>query len=204
MANSFIGFSVSHIVLTAVMAIFFYLFDLLYFDDFLNVVVSLLVSYLAASLLLYFYREFSSGKPAPAQKVVAFDAGGVYFDGSIVTPHFDVREGFPELIAELKARGHKVVMFTNQNQTVSDLVAENYGLNDVFDAIFSSGQIKIAKPAKEAFEAVIGQLGISPENFYFVDDSPANVEGAKQAGGRGFVFESLEQLTAAFAQAGLL
>jgi beta-phosphoglucomutase-like phosphatase (HAD superfamily) len=203
MGNSFIGFSSAHLVLTIVVFILAYLFEIVYFDNLFNAFFGLFVSYLAASLLLYFYREFSS-KPRPEQKVIAFDAGGVYFDGSIVTPHFEPREGFPEFIAELKSKGYKVVMFTNQNKTVSDLVAEKFGLNEVFDAIFSSGEIKIAKPAKEAFETVIGLLGIKPENFIFVDDAAANVEGAKSVGGQGFVFESLEQLAADFAKAGLL
>jgi len=203
MGNGLIGFSASHLVLAIVIAILGYLFDVFWFYDLFNTALSLFVAYLAACLLLYLYRELGV-KKAPEQIVVAFDAGGVYFDGSMLTPHFEPREGFNELIAELKARGHKVVMFTNQNKTISDMIAERYGLNDVFDAIFSSGEIKIAKPATEAFEAVLGKLGIKPENFVFVDDAKANVEGAKQIGARGVVFESLEQLTAEFAKMGIL
>ena len=203
MGNSIIGFSASHIILAVVIAILGYLFDFFWFHDIINASVSILAAYVAASVLIYAYRELGV-KKAPEQTVVAFDAGGVYFDGSMLTPHFEPREGFNELIAELKGRGHKVVMFTNQNKTISDMIAEKYGLNEVFDAIFSSGEIKIAKPATEAFEAVLGKLGVKPENFVFVDDAKANVEGAKQIGARGVVFESLEQLTAEFAKMGVL
>jgi HAD superfamily hydrolase (TIGR01509 family) len=186
----FFNTSSSSLILTVVLLILGYLFAPGLFDDPILAVVSIVVAFIVSSVAMQLYTTSQTVQP----KVIAFDAGGVYFKGNYFTDEIQPREGFAELVADLKAKGSNVVMLTNQNKMVSDFIAEKFSLTDIFDQIFSSGEIKIAKPDPRIFNAVMEQLGIDAKNFIFVDDYQPNVEGAQNAGVTGIKFESIEQL----------
>jgi len=61
---------------------------------------------------------------------------------------------------------------------------------DCFDGEFISADYHLLKPNREIYEKFVQVFGLVAEECYFVDDRPANVEGAKAAGwGGGFVFK---------------
>ena len=196
----FFNTSTSSVVLTVVLLILGYLFMPSMFEEPFSAIATVVIAFILSSALMRVYSTSKSVEP----KVIAFDAGGVYFKGNYFTDEIQPREGFDDLVAELKAQGHNVIMLTNQNKMVSDFIADKFGLGDIFDQIFSSGEIKIAKPDPRIFNAVMEQLGINPKNFIFVDDYQPNVEGAQNAGVTGIKFESLEQLRAEFQKLKLL
>ena len=51
-----------------------------------------------------------------------------------------------------------------------------------FKGEFISADMCLMKPSREFYEAVIRRLALKPEEILFVDDSPANVEGARAVG----------------------
>jgi FMN phosphatase YigB (HAD superfamily) len=59
---------------------------------------------------------------------------------------------------------------------------KKFGLDDCFDAVVLSGEIKAAKPDPRAFTAVLNALAVPPERAIFVDNSPDNIEGATALG----------------------
>ena len=59
---------------------------------------------------------------------------------------------------------------------------KKFGLDDCFDAVVLSGEIKVGKPDPRAFAAVLNVLSVRPENTVFVDDRPANLDGATALG----------------------
>ena len=59
---------------------------------------------------------------------------------------------------------------------------KKFGLDDCFDAVVLSGEIKVGKPDPRAFGAVLDALAVRPEGTVFVDDSPANIDGASGLG----------------------
>ena len=191
----FVDFSSTTLIVTIVLIMLSYLFEPGFYEDPLLAVSGVVVAYLLALVLLYIYRNAGHTE---LNKVIAFDAGGVYFQGNYFTDEINPREGFDGLITDLKAKGHTVIMLTNQNKLVSDFIADKFGLNDVFDQIFSSGSIRIAKPDPRVFTTVIEQLGVNPKTFVFVDDYLPNVEGAKKAGVTGIQFQSIDQLRLEF------
>lgn len=90
-------------------------------------------------------------------------------------------------IRELRAEDVRVGLLSNNSMAlVDDLAALN--VIDVFDARVISAAIGVMKPAPKAYHAVLGALGISPERALFVDDSPANVEGARAVGMAAVLF----------------
>src|SRR4029077_3849131 len=64
----------------------------------------------------------------------------------------------------------------------------------LFDHIFASHLIGVAKPEKQAFSFVANALKIQMSECLLVDDTVLNVEGAKAAGWRGILFASAAQL----------
>lgn len=74
-------------------------------------------------------------------------------------------------------------------------------------AILSSDE-KSRKPEPRIFERAFARAGVQPENAFFVDDKPANVQAFKDMGGNGFVYSAsgtpVEELVAALRGAELL
>lgn len=56
------------------------------------------------------------------------------------------------------------------------------GLVDRFDAVVLSGEVRVAKPNPEIFRLAAQRIGVDPSECVFVDDLPANVAGAVEAG----------------------
>ena len=52
---------------------------------------------------------------------------------------------------------------------------------DEFDAVISSWELKIHKPAPEFFERACAVLGLDPQWVLFVDDDDRSVRGARAA-----------------------
>ena len=59
---------------------------------------------------------------------------------------------------------------------------------DYFDGIVVSADLHIIKPDVRIYRHLLSAYGLAPEECLFIDDMPANVEGAKKAGMEGVVF----------------
>ena len=55
---------------------------------------------------------------------------------------------------------------------------------------FISALYKLLKPQKEIYEAFCNKFGVKAEECFFIDDLPANIEGARKCGMQGFVFDT--------------
>ena len=53
--------------------------------------------------------------------------------------------------------------------------------------------MKIIKPDPEMYELLLRTYDLKAEECVFIDDRPGNIEGAKNAGLHGIVFESYEK-----------
>ena len=67
-----------------------------------------------------------------------------------------------------------------------------------------SAEFGVRKPDPDAYRRCLDRLGIAPAATLFVDDSPANVAGALEAGLLGYEYTGSEPLAAEFARLGLL
>lgn len=57
-----------------------------------------------------------------------------------------------------------------------------FRVEDYFEKIYLSYEMKMVKPDAEIFEAVIDDAGIDPKQTFFIDDSEANCETARTLG----------------------
>ncbi len=92
-------------------------------------------------------------------------------------------------ILELRKK-YTVTLLSNTNHThiewVRSLLRRRDGIvgfeEIYFDHVFYSHKIKMRKPNSDIFNYVINQLEVAPEEAVFIDDSQANIDGAKAAG----------------------
>lgn len=108
------------------------------------------------------------------------------------------------VVRDVRAAGRaKVALFSNASTRLeADL--ESCGVDREFDAICNSARLGTAKPDPEAFRTVAARLGTVPARCLFVDDTPPNVVGAREAGMQAEHFTGVERLRSALEAAGLL
>lgn len=92
-----------------------------------------------------------------------------------------------ELIEQLRARGLKLYILSNTNRVAFDAVRRHFAaagrkIEDCFDGIFLSYEMKLLKPAPEIFQEVIRRTGITPEETLFIDDGARNADAGHAAG----------------------
>jgi putative hydrolase of the HAD superfamily len=63
-----------------------------------------------------------------------------------------------------------------------------YGFADMCDVVVYSHEEGVAKPDPRSYAIVCERLGVAPEHAVFVDDVPANIDGARALGMRGILF----------------
>ena len=98
-----------------------------------------------------------------------------------------------EWIRAMKKAGYQVYILSNYGSWTYEKTKENAlnFLEDVDGAIFSY-QVKMIKPDAEIYHALLAKFGLQAEECVFLDDLPANIEGAKAVGMHGIVFTGLE------------
>ncbi len=64
---------------------------------------------------------------------------------------------------------------------------------DAFDTIVISAEVGLMKPARQIYDLALQQLDVTPAEAVFVDNSPANIEGAHEVGMHGILFETPAQ-----------
>lgn len=97
-----------------------------------------------------------------------------------------------ELIRRLHSR-YRLAVLSNSPPGLSRWLAE-WGIVDLFDVVFCSGDEGVAKPDRAAFELTLERLGVAPEEALFIDDAPENVEAAAALGLHTILFTDAEEL----------
>jgi len=75
-------------------------------------------------------------------------------------------------------------------------ILESQGLYRLFDGVFISSELGLAKPDPEFFREVLSRISASACDAVMIDDNPKNIAGAREAGIDGIVYTSLKALTA--------
>lgn len=88
-----------------------------------------------------------------------------------------------EIVANL-AKCVNVAVLTNNTTLVSDHIDVLFPeLRPLFGSkIFAAARFKVAKPDPDCYRRCLSELQVPPAAVLFVDDHPANVAGAREAG----------------------
>ena len=93
----------------------------------------------------------------------------------------ELNDGFLAFINAVKGK-YKLAIISNDSSRWSKYLREKFELNQYFDVISISGDLKIQKPDERIFLLTAETLGIKPEDCFYVDDRRNNLEAAKRLG----------------------
>jgi HAD superfamily hydrolase (TIGR01509 family) len=87
-----------------------------------------------------------------------------------------------DIIGQLRQRGKRQVVATNNDPRRTERIWTHYGLRNHCDYLFSSGQMGILKPESSLFAAIEEHFGTPPDRFLLIDDTLENVQSAAARG----------------------
>lgn len=88
---------------------------------------------------------------------------------------------------------YKVGMLSNVGEGVMDPFFGKNELDELFDAVVLSYEVKVIKPSPKIFEIMAERLGVSPGECVLIDDRKENCAGADAVGMSSIHFLSNEQ-----------
>ena len=96
-----------------------------------------------------------------------------------------------DMIKELRRKGYHTHLLSNTNDLHWEeikrryLSQEGYTCKELFDNVFVSHEVHLAKPAPEIYQYAISQIGRPAAQCLFIDDTLLNVEAARREGLQG-------------------
>ena len=96
---------------------------------------------------------------------------------------FSIPQRRLDAIAELRAQGYRIYMLSNTNEAHwQHIIQECPTLPSLFDGIFLSQELHLAKPHADIFKEVLRLIDAPADECLFVDDSSKNTEAAAVLG----------------------
>lgn len=115
----------------------------------------------------------------------------------------DPNEPMIELMRELKERGLRMAMLTNNVREWEPLWRPMLPVDEIFETVVDSGFVGCRKPEPRIYEIALERLDLPADACLFVDDLEVNCDGARQIGMHPVHFRDNEQAIAEI-QAALL
>ena len=94
-----------------------------------------------------------------------------------------------ELAESLRAKGHRLILFSNINPIHAPFCVKKYNLLEKFDHAVFSYEIGAIKPTDEFFMRAFEKFNIIPEETIYIDDLPENIAAGKRHGLRSFCYD---------------
>lgn len=141
-----------------------------------------------------YYDELSKGSGVPADEIKRrfndTDCLNVNVVGIVEELH--------------KAGQYKIGMLSNVERGFLQKFLENHNIGHLFGYVLASSETAHVKPEREIFEVLSERMDVPFEQWFFVDDSSANVEAAKSYGIPSHLFTTTDELRAALQSAGVV
>jgi putative hydrolase of the HAD superfamily len=97
-------------------------------------------------------------------------------------------------VRELRTVGIKLGLISNLPVDLGNYLRTETKLFDLFDHVTLSYQQRVVKPDAAIYHDCVAGLAVEAAEALFLDDREPNVRGAEDAGLKGLVFETPEQL----------
>jgi putative hydrolase of the HAD superfamily len=100
-----------------------------------------------------------------------------------------------ELMRELRARGYRMALLTNNVREWEPYWRSMLPVDDIFEVVVDSGFVGMRKPEPEIYELTLERLGdgIGASDCLFVDDVEVNIQAARDLGMTAVHFRESEQ-----------
>ena len=96
-------------------------------------------------------------------------------------------DGMAELVRELKSMGYGIYLLSNASSHLHEYFHRIPG-SECFEGKVVSADLKLLKPQAEIFHTLYQKFDLNPAECMFIDDAPANAEGAIMTGMQSIVF----------------
>lgn len=104
-----------------------------------------------------------------------------------------VKDGAVELLAYLREKNIKTALATSARMWRAETQLNLAGINKMFNEIVCGDEIKNLKPNPEIFLKAAEKLGLKPDECIVIEDSPAGIQAAYNAGTYGIHVEDLKK-----------
>lgn len=101
----------------------------------------------------------------------------------------EINEFFYEFATIIK-KYYKLALISNDSREWSKYLRDKYKINDYFDVITVSGDVKIKKPDERIFTLTHDKLGCPASDCIYVDDREFNLAAAQSLGMDAVLFNS--------------
>ena len=101
----------------------------------------------------------------------------------------EINDGFLDFVSSV-SKHYRMAIISNDSSRWSKYLREKFNINQYFDVISISGDLKIQKPDERIFQITIEQLGCKAEDCLYVDDREGNLEAARKALMNAVMFNS--------------
>ena len=91
-------------------------------------------------------------------------------------------------VRELKEKGYGIYLCSNASLRMLSCYRQVIPAIELFDGVLFSAEVKCLKPQKEIYMHFYRRFNLKPEECFFIDDLPGNIEGARQTGMDGYCF----------------
>jgi epoxide hydrolase-like predicted phosphatase len=113
-------------------------------------------------------------------KFLLFDIGGVIVLGR--TFESERVNKFLTSWIRGKKKNYKICALTNNTAILNRLLKKKFKIYHIFDHIFNSAKMGLAKPDPKFFRYVLKKLKAKPKECFFIDNNPENIKTAKNLG----------------------
>jgi HAD superfamily hydrolase (TIGR01509 family) len=100
------------------------------------------------------------------------------------------------LLEELDRTGVDLYCLSNMSHGTWSFLRPRHGFWSRFKGIVISAELGVVKPDPAIYRHLLQAYALAPAETVFLDDRPANVEGARRAGIHAFVFEGAQSARA--------
>ncbi|MDE6319131.1 MAG: HAD family hydrolase, partial [Lachnospiraceae bacterium] len=98
-------------------------------------------------------------------------------------------DGFLEFIKAVR-KEYKLAIISNDSSRWSNYLREKFNINQYFDVISISGNLKIRKPDERIYQLTIENLAVKAAECLYIDDRRGYLGAAKKAGMNTVLFNS--------------
>ena len=102
-------------------------------------------------------------------------------------------EAFIDFIEKNLAGKYRLAVLSNFTPDLTEYI-KRYDIKHLFDQVFISAILKIAKPDPAIYTHALQVMNVSPEQSLFIDDKQKNVETALYLGMNGIIFTKTDEV----------
>ena len=102
-------------------------------------------------------------------------------------------EGTEDMMKELKESGYGIYALTDNVHEIVAFLKNKYSFWSLFDNAIVSAEWDVLQPNPRIYQLVVEQCNVEASESVFLDDMPANVEGAKTEGFHAFQFSTAKK-----------